>query len=238
VTAFFFGDSARPLFGFHHPPAGRAARPLGVVICNPFGQEYMRAHRALRELAARLARDGFHVLRFDYHGAGDSAGDSGDGSVAEWLSDIGLAITELRELGGGPRVALVGVRLGATLAALTARERPDVARLVLWDPVLDGAAYLEELDNTQRDWLEDHAPGAAREARREVLGFPLPEPLAASIAGLRLNAPEPAETTTLVIDHRSFPGARVWHHEDGVDRTLVPQRVIEAVAAWLQEPGA
>ena len=176
MKPFFFGDSARPLFGLHHPPSGGAPRRWGVVICNPFGQEYLRAHRSLRELANRLAGDGFHVLRFDYYGCGDSAGDSAEASLEQWLLDISAAIAEVKEASASPKFALVGLRLGATLSGLLARQRGDVERLVLWDPILDGAAYLKELRTAHEDWLRDHAqrrsgPGEG-EPLLEALGLP------------------------------------------------------------------
>ena len=81
-----FGPVGSPLFGCYHPPDG-AARRSGVVLCYPFGQEYVRAHRAFRLLANRLASVGFHVLRFDYHGCGDSSGGRGRGDLSRWKSD-------------------------------------------------------------------------------------------------------------------------------------------------------
>jgi pimeloyl-ACP methyl ester carboxylesterase len=236
VKPFFFGDSARPLFGLHHPPSGGTPRRWGVVICNPFGQEYLRAHRSLRELANRLAADGFHVLRFDYYGCGDSAGDSDEGSLEQWLLDIGKAIAEVKETSASPRFALVGLRLGATLSALLAAQRGDVERLVLWDPIVDGAAYLEELRDAHQAWLRDHAQrgnGPGEASLQEALGFPLPPGLVASLERLRLAGADSPSANVLVIDHRSFPGGQVWLHQDGLSRTLVPHAVLQSITSWL-----
>jgi len=52
---------------------------------------------ALRTLAALLAREGFHVLRFDYYATGDSAGESSEGSLSEWRANIVTARDDLRE---------------------------------------------------------------------------------------------------------------------------------------------
>ena len=65
--------SGRQLAALYHPPTS-ADRGRAVLILNPLGQEAVRAHRLLRVLADRLARLGVHVLRFDFHGCGDSAG--------------------------------------------------------------------------------------------------------------------------------------------------------------------
>jgi hypothetical protein len=63
VNPFFFGSSARPLFGAYEP-AKNAARGA-VVLCPPLGSEYYFAHPALRRLGWLLAERGWHVLRFD-----------------------------------------------------------------------------------------------------------------------------------------------------------------------------
>jgi pimeloyl-ACP methyl ester carboxylesterase len=237
LRPFFFGDSARPLFGLHHPPSGGTSRRWGVVLCNPFGQESLRAHRSLRELAKRLAETGFHVLRFDYFGSGDSGGDGDEATLEQWVLDISAAIDEVKEASSSPRFALVGLRLGASLSALVARQRGDVERLVLWDPILDGAVYLKELRAAHDVWLRDHAQGrrgaGAGEPLREALGFSIPPLLATSVERLRLAPDDWPPEKALLIDHRSFPGGQVWVHEDGVNRTLVPHAVLESITSWL-----
>ena len=82
MTPLYFGERTRRLFGVYTPAhaAGRPAR--GVVLCHPWGQEYLHAHRSLRKLGDLLAAAGFDVLRFDYFGTGDSAGDLPEASLA------------------------------------------------------------------------------------------------------------------------------------------------------------
>ncbi|HVQ29080.1 MAG TPA: alpha/beta hydrolase, partial [Vicinamibacteria bacterium] len=114
-------------------------------MCAPAGQEYLRAHRAFLQLAERLAALGFDVLRFDYFGCGDSAGDDHEGRLDVWLENTKAAIEEVEALCGSDRVSLVGLRLGAALAAQAQAGRGAPSALVLWDPVLDGPRYLEAL---------------------------------------------------------------------------------------------
>lgn len=141
ATPIWFGPPQRPLFGWSHRPAnGRAW--LGVVICPPVGRDYVQAHYALRRLAERLAEVGVAALRFDYDGTGDSAGTMTDPDrVESWLGSIAAAVDRLRA-DGAPMVALVGMRLGATLAAEAARRHGDLAAVVLWDPSPSGRAFL------------------------------------------------------------------------------------------------
>jgi alpha/beta superfamily hydrolase len=45
----------------------------------------MLTHLVLRELSMAFAERGQHVLRFDYRGTGDSFGELGKVTVADWL---------------------------------------------------------------------------------------------------------------------------------------------------------
>jgi pimeloyl-ACP methyl ester carboxylesterase len=47
--------------------------------------------------------------------------------------------------GIGRGIGLLGLRFGATLAALAAERSPKVGKLVLWEPIVDGAKYMQEM---------------------------------------------------------------------------------------------
>jgi pimeloyl-ACP methyl ester carboxylesterase len=128
--------------GWLHPAAGGR----GVVLCSAFGYEELCSRRTMYELAQSIARAGLPVLRFDYHGTADSAGSGEDADrVATWIRNIGAAIDVLRHETGVADVALVGLRLGALLAAHAAAKRGDVAALALLAPPSSGRAYVREL---------------------------------------------------------------------------------------------
>lgn len=132
-------------FGWFHEGDG----PLGAVICNPMGHEAMWLHRGSRQLAQRLSEQGMPVLRFDYAGTGDSAGEPGADAMTAWMDGIAAAVTHLTSISGARRVALLGIRLGATLAAEVAsriRTCIPVDALVLLEPVVSGRAYRRELE--------------------------------------------------------------------------------------------
>jgi dienelactone hydrolase len=167
ATPVWFGAEHRPLLGwFHGPPEGRARG--GVVVCPPIGRDYIQAQYALRLLAEQLAELGLCVLRFDYDGTGDSAGDDTDpGRVTAWTDSVRLALQYMRDH-GPTSLTVVAMRFGATLAGTVAAHEEGVDGLVLWDPVVSGAAYLSEqramsaFASTVRSPLEDgavEAPG-------------------------------------------------------------------------------
>lgn len=144
MTPMLFGPASRQLFGLFHSPERDSG--IAVLICPPLGQEAVRAHRLFRVLSDRLARSGVAVLRFDYHGSGDSPGEDTDGDLEGWRRDVCTAHEELRRRAGSRRIVWLGARLGAALAVLAAKSgRSDPARLILWDPIIDGARYIQEL---------------------------------------------------------------------------------------------
>ncbi len=191
MDVFHFGTSREPLFGAYEAPAAQRGPAAAVAICQPFGHEYIRAHRVLRNLSCALAAAGLHVLRFDYYGCGDSAGEGADVTVERCQANIAAAIDELKDMAALPRVSVVGVRLGGTLAALESFKRSDVDTLLLWDPVLRGSEYLSDLLELQSAWLNTrpwmHVHRDWREGG-EIIGFPLPPALRDGISTIDLTA--------------------------------------------------
>ena len=114
------------------------------MLCQPLGIEAICVYYTYRQLADRLAENGLAVLRFDYDGTGDSAGDETDpGRVDAWLSSVTAAVDELAAT-GVPRIGLVGIRMGGLFAAHEAARRGGVDALVLWDTCTSGKAFLRE----------------------------------------------------------------------------------------------
>jgi exosortase A-associated hydrolase 2 len=259
AESFFFGTKPQNLFGVYHAPETHADRDLGVVIAPPYGSEYMKTHRALRQLALRLARSGFHVLRFDFRGCGDSAGEPDDACLDVWVEDLDTAIDELKDRTGVGRVALAGLRLGGTLALLAAARRRDVEALALWEPILDGPAYVAELTDLGRTWRRQkriETGRAADDEAADILGFPLANSLRQSLSDLSLELRRrPARRVLLLLESEPPPSAsrlleslrgfgarpeerrvtqaQIWRHDDGADRALIPQSTLKCVVSWL-----
>ena len=197
----FFGSSARPLFGIYHPPTAGRVRDVGVLLCYPAPQEYMRTYWAFRKLANKLAHEGFHVFRFDYLGTGDSSGESSEVSLAGFRASIESAARELRDLAHVEKLSAVGFRLGAALAA--SMHALPLQDLVLWEPVVRGGDYVRELRQIQaRELAADlHPPFRAEDAPPELLGFAFPESLERELDQLDLTqgtAPRAARIAIMV----------------------------------------
>lgn len=153
--AFRFGPTGRQCTGLYRPArtADPSQRRVPVLLCQPFGQEAIRAQRLFRALADRLAAKGHPVLRFDHFGTGDSDGEDTDGTLAQWTQDIACAHAELQRLTGQANAIWIGLRLGGTLAALASKiVSPPPSKIIMWAPVHSGAQYLQELvEGTDRN---------------------------------------------------------------------------------------
>ncbi len=252
MEAFYFGPSESYLLGVFHPRQG-TNRNEGIVLCNPFGQEYLRAHKSMRRLAINLAGLGYPVLRFDYRGTGDSAGDIDGHTADHWVEDIGHAIQELVDVAAVTRVALIGLRLGALLAAQAAARFGQVSRLVMWDPIADGAEYVGGI-------RASIVNGGTQASRSRVLGndgtlhfngFSMPPGFQESIVNWNLHDLVPALDVPVaqIVSHESDTFARLnqqlsarerfysklapaphdWNYVDHVGGILWPKPVIDAI---------
>jgi pimeloyl-ACP methyl ester carboxylesterase len=189
VEPFYFGEAYQRLYGCHHLPQNSDTRRCAVVLCCPIGQEYIRSHRAMFQLAVQLSWAGFHVLRFDYFGCGDSEGGFVDGSVAQWTSDIHCAMGEIQERSGLKSISLVGLRIGATLALQAASNNRPVESIVLWEPIWDGRLHLKELAKTQENFLNALEGKTWRTGRSgipdEIVGFAFTPQLKSDLAEIK-----------------------------------------------------
>jgi pimeloyl-ACP methyl ester carboxylesterase len=246
MNPFLFGTSQEPLFGVYQPPKAQRSRETGIVLCYPMGQEYMRSHRAFRQLAMLLTKAGFHVLRFDYFGTGDSAGASDEISFDRWVRDASSAADELKDTTGITRVAFAGLRVGAAVAARAAAPRNDVECLVLWDPIVEGSGYVRELIRDQ--------PADADIIG--VLGFPLKRSMRQELAAVDLRSvSKRSDAKTLIIasedrspdrelrDALARTGSKVtydciptsgnWNEVDTFGSALIPQAMIQRIVTFL-----
>jgi uncharacterized protein len=245
MSPFFFGSAERPLFGIYEPAALGTTGKRAAVLCYPSGNEYIYAHRTLRQLALKLSSAGFHVLRFDFYGTGDSGGELSDVTLDDWEADLKTAINELIEITGLAKVSLIGMRLGGTIAAGAALQLSGMVEdLVLWDPIVHGAEFLHHLGVP----TNDKSPVKTQDLQ-------LTEPMLREIGNLdlsRLIFKHHPRTLILVTEelpcHRrlipSIAGLETvsleflndvhpWL-EKSVDSGLVPSSVLQRILNWLE----
>lgn len=136
-----------------HRLAGRITRPddgaphawVLFAHCFTCSKSNLAATRISRALAAR----GFGVLRFDFTGIGESAGDFADTNFSSNIEDLLAAAEWMKGEAGPPRV-LIGHSLGGTAAlAAAARIESCVAVATIGAPAR--ADHVEKLLGTNRE---------------------------------------------------------------------------------------
>jgi uncharacterized protein len=258
MIPFYFGTPDMPLYGCYHEPQSDRRRRRGVILCPPFWYEYVNAHRAYRQLAVRLFHAGFPVLQFDYSGSGDSGGDEEQARIPQRLADISTAIDEIRRRSDLAEVFLMGLRLGGTLSMMSGAQRGDVAGLVLWDPIVDGRAYIQQMRTVHRERLGSSPKpkgGLKDRLHLEILGFPLTRLVCEDLEGISLPAirrkpadhalviesaersdagglREHLESTGAHVEYQQLHAPRIWlpDREGGL---LVPTQILQAVVSWI-----
>lgn len=250
----YFGPEGARLFGWLHMPEPEARRGVGVVVCNPFGFEEVCAHRSLRHFAQALSAAGWPSLRFDHACCGDSEGNEFDPDVpARWLAGVDTAIDTLKAAGGVQQVVLLGLRQGATLAALAASRRDDVAGLVAIAPVVRGRAYIRELTMLGQ---AGSAPGSAAADVLESAGFVMARATEDYISQVDLRRlPRAPAPRVLVVERDDIEVSLDWHaslRSQGVQlraerwpgyaamtedpqRAVVPLRMLEGVVQQMRQ---
>lgn len=253
ATPLWFGPPSRPLFGWIHAPAD--AKACGaVVLCPPVGRDRSGAHSTLRLLAEELAASGFVAVRFDYDGTGDSAGGERDPRrVESWLDSVVHAADLARRCGDLP-VSLVGMRLGALLAALAASRVGNVRNLVLWDPYPSGRAFVRHQVALQRVRL-DSPPQTERGV--ELPGYELDAATVRDLSALTMPDLASAAERVLLLERPGAAGSQDLREAclasggelgtaEGQDQLLdveflhqvIPAATVTAIARWLgQEHG-
>lgn len=227
----FYQANGETLFALHTIPSG-TPRDEGVVLVGGgwFGTSAGR-NRTFVRVARELSGQGFHVVRLDWHGMGESTGEIDRYHLDEpFVADLIGAVDILRAA-GVRRVVAVGVCFGARTALCAVSALPELAGLVLTSVPVErrepspGAFRVSFMANqlTVREYIRRGArlrvlrgltdPGLrrgyrkawlARRRARRVGGeaSPTPQPEPSVLAGLAYAA------------HRSIPVLFLYGEDD------------------------
>ncbi len=253
TRSVWFGAEDRPALGWLTVPAERPPSS-GVVIAAPIGYAYWSSHRTLRVLAEQLAAAGHAVLRFDYDGTGDSAGDQWDPDrVTAWRATLGHAVRALQDR-GADQLHVIGVHLGATFALLDGAAL-GVTSIVAWMPV-DGRRFVKELKLLGSTIPADEDPldppgtqvfagnvfsSATLAACRELrLSSASAEEKARVLivddeAGSRSDLVANLRQSGCEVDHRQLGGSELAL-ELAPEFASVPAGIVGAICSWVQPP--
>jgi pimeloyl-ACP methyl ester carboxylesterase len=235
MMPFHFGAEQRLLFGIYEPALYKPGKKRAVLLCYPMGNEQIFAYRTIRQLAARLAGVGFHVLRFDYFGTGDSYGDTNEGDIASWSKDIETAIDELRDMTAVAQVSLVGLRLGANLASqIAAKRSSEIAKLVLWDPLAAdelATVALERMASQGNHFTQSKGTSRAEEIAPVDITYKTASPSRNRLLILTTRPPKPKEIASFEVFYRVEDPA--WIEERVVSGTI-PSSTLQHIVGWLK----
>ena len=128
----------------HHPEQSEPDK--AYIFVHPFAEEKLWSHRVYVTTARAFCKRGVLVARFDFRGHGDSDGEFLDSSLDGHISDINAVIDHIKSsYPSVSKIGLLGLRLGGSLAVLAAQTRDDIDELILWDPVLNGERYMQDI---------------------------------------------------------------------------------------------
>jgi exosortase A-associated hydrolase 2 len=146
AEAFFLSSPSGRLFVMFHPAAPGARKRDPVLFVPPFGEEMNKSRRMVALQARRLAASGVAVMVPDLLGTGDSEGDFGEASWDAWRRNVEVCSSWLANR-TGRAIVLWALRAGALLlpGLMAGSGSAPVARLLLWQPVLEGRAYIQQL---------------------------------------------------------------------------------------------
>jgi alpha-beta hydrolase superfamily lysophospholipase len=212
------------------------------VLCSPIGWEALAIQRAYRSLAESLSGAGFAALRFDLDGTGDSAGDDTDPDrVEHWVRSIEDAASHLRQCAGVSEVSLVGIHLGATLAAEAAARLGGVSSLVLWAPISRGSQFVRQVKALQAL------------STSETSGFVFTEPTLSSLSELNLAIRPLAAPRVLLLEKDDRSGEDPWSEAGaGAEvnvkvgtgysemmqeprKSVLPVKTLDDIVSWLDD---
>jgi alpha-beta hydrolase superfamily lysophospholipase len=176
----WFGPEEAPIFGLVNAN-GREVRGA-VILCYPLGREHLSAYPTFSRLASGIADLGLLALRFDYRSTGDSFDRTQpEPSSSQLLDDVRHAIDYVRSL-GAVHVSIVGMRMGALLAALAAATEP-IEQVVMWDPCTSGRSFIR----AQRVLsLSVPSAGVSGSGAEDVPGLYLPPEILKEVSKLEL----------------------------------------------------
>ncbi|MGH9350511.1 MAG: alpha/beta hydrolase [Vicinamibacterales bacterium] len=138
------------LFGVLHQPAVPRDPGVAILLLSPGVKMRVAPHRLYNKMAARFVALGYPVLRFDFHGLGDSEGEAPDTLLADlygatqvgrYIADTIAAMDWMHQQYGTSRFIASGLCGGALTGLLAAQRDPRITSLLgLSIPViLDGS---------------------------------------------------------------------------------------------------
>ena len=134
--------------GMLHKPRRKSA-PLVIIIHGYFSSDKLGPARLYVQIARALVAIGFHVLRFDFTGFGESDGEMKSVTLNSELEDGQAVISYMEKLGYKSGIILLGHSFGSNLSILLAERCKAVAKVLGISPVYEKNSENKYLDENQ-----------------------------------------------------------------------------------------
>ena len=139
VPVTFPNAEGRRLFGVLHVPERPREAGVAIILLSPGVKARVAPHRLYNKMAARFVELGYPVLRFDFHGLGDSEGDApeplladfyGAVQVGRYVGDTIAAMDWMQREHGYSRFIASGLCGGAITGLLAAQKDVRITALM------------------------------------------------------------------------------------------------------------
>lgn len=236
-----FDEAGRLVFSCTPRVSPRAT----LVIASSLFAEFQRNYRREVLLSRAAAAAGLGAIRFHYRGVGNSVGEPVTPNLDTMADDLAAIVSSVAT----PYTVIAATRLGA-LAAVKLRDRFDLP-LVLWEPVLDGTRWVEEVIRASMARRVAEGDEVSADSIREgwrtdgevfVLGETVPASIVDQVATTRLLDGITSSSPILLVqmgrNERVRPDierARKDLTQRGVPTEVLP--VVARQAWWVNEGG-
>jgi uncharacterized protein len=176
IPVSFPNQDGLRLFGILHQPAVAREPGVAILLLSPGVKMRVAPHRMYNKMADRFVAMGYPVLRFDFHGLGDSDGETTEENLADlyaatqvgrYVADTVAAMDWMQETYGFSRFIAAGLCGGALTGLLTAERDSRITGLLgLSIPVIldgsnvDASQYMTtaQLEGTRDGYLKKANP--------------------------------------------------------------------------------
>ena len=118
------------LIGTLQAPSSISERPTTIIFML-HGAKGTRKSDIFDNLGFALAKDGYAMARFDFHGHGDSEGEFGDSTVETNLLDMDQIVVWAKGLSWCNGLAIIGHSVGGAESAMYAARNPELFNAVM-----------------------------------------------------------------------------------------------------------
>lgn len=131
ITIDHAGENIR---GVLHSPSESCRRRTSVILLHGWSGCRLGPHRMFVKASRRLENLGYHCLRFDFRGRGESDGDTSSAGIPSMIKDTQCCADWMQQHTGNHKVVILGICSACKVAIGASTAIQNVAGLALWSP--------------------------------------------------------------------------------------------------------